>query len=184
MGKHEGSKRGFPGQQDDEEILLVFHQHPLVMRRQLIIGLLVILLCVLPLDFFFTGGVHNFFVKVAIFGPLLVLFYWLYHYIGWYYTVYIATDRRIIEIKQRGLFERTVHEYQLGLIQNINYHISGLQAVLFHYGSIEVKCYGGDLLMQKIYRPVEIHKRLLEIVNKHSTLRQGSTNAPQLGSMR
>lgn len=160
------TNRSFPGQSPGEDVLLVFHQHPLVMRKQLLVGLGLILLGVLPLDFITTGAIYPVLVKIAIFLPVLVLIYWAYHYIGWYYSVYIVSDHRLIAIKQKGLFDRQVHEYPLDLIQNLNYHINGLQAVIFHYGTLTAKTYTGDLIMETIYRPVEVHTRLLEIINK------------------
>lgn len=169
--KRGSSERSFPGQQPSEDVLLVFHQHPLVMRKALIVGLIAILIAIIPLDFIFTGWFYHLFVKLAIIIPLLVLVYWLYHYIGWYYSVYIATNYRLIEIKQHGLFNRKVREYQLNLIQNLNYHINGLQAVLFQYGTITVETYSGNLEMETIYKPVKIHTRLMEILNQYGQSR-------------
>lgn len=158
---------GFPGQQPDEDIKLVFHQHPLVMRKPLILGLLAILLAVLPLDFIFYGSLYGPLVKLALGVPAAVLLlYWPYHFLGWYYSVYIVTDRRLIEIKQKGLFDRKVREWQLDLIQNLNYHINGFQAVIFHYGTITAETYSGNLEMPTIHKPVEIHSKLMEIVRQ------------------
>jgi uncharacterized membrane protein YdbT with pleckstrin-like domain len=161
------SHPNFPGQQEGEDVQLVFRQHPLVMRKPLILGLLAILFVVLPLDFIFTGMLYGILVKLALGISAAVLFiYWPYHFMGWYYSVYIVTDRRLIEIKQKGLFDRKVREWQLDLIQNLNYHINGFQAVIFHYGTITAETYSGNLEMPTVYRPVEVHTRLMEIVRK------------------
>ena len=165
MSSH--ANQNFPGQQDGEDVQLVFRQHPLVMRKPLIIGLLLILFAVLPLDFIYTGWLFTILVKVALAVSAAVLFlYWPYHFLGWYYSVYIVTDRRLIEIKQHGLFDRKVREWQLDLIQNLNYHINGFQAVIFHYGTITAETYSGNLEMPTIYKPVEVHTRLMEIVRR------------------
>lgn len=161
----------FPGQQPGEDVELVFRQHPLVMRKPLIIGLLLILLAVLPLDFIFSGPLYPWLVKIALIVTAVVLVaYWPYYFVGWYYSVYIVTDRRLIEIKQSGLFDRKVREWQLDLIQNLNYHINGFQAVIFHYGTITAETYSGNLEMKTIYKPVEIHARLMEISRRAGTV--------------
>jgi hypothetical protein len=41
----------FPGRHEGEHVELLFRRHPLVMRKALILGLLVILVAVVPLDF-------------------------------------------------------------------------------------------------------------------------------------
>src|SRR5471032_2346137 len=93
-------EKQFPGQHEGEEVELLFRQHPLVMRKALILGLLVIMVSILPLDFPFvysSDRLAGFFIKVALLVPLVVLLAWVYRWISWYYTVYIVTDRRILE---------------------------------------------------------------------------------------
>ncbi len=157
----------FPGQHPDEVVEIVFHQHPLVMRKPLIIGMLLILAGVM-IPYVQIVMMHN---LNATWKPLLaflivVLAYWFYAWFGWYYTVYIMTDERLIEIKQHGFFNRRVSEYGLDKIQNINYHIQGFQAVLFQFGDITAQTYVGDIIMKMIHRPVQIHGRMIEVVRR------------------
>jgi polyferredoxin len=159
----------FPGQHEGEQVQLLFRQHPLVMRKALIFGLIIILIGIVPLDFpalYSSDTLVSFFTKVAFIIPVFVLLAWVYRWIGWYYTVYIVTDRRIIEIKQKGLFDRRVEEWQLDGISNVNYHIGGFQAVLFGYGDITARTYIGDLTMKTIHKPADIHEKLVEAVRK------------------
>jgi hypothetical protein len=159
----------FPGQHEGEEIQFMFRQHPLVMRKALIYGLLVILVAILPLDFpiiYTSPGLASFFARIAIFTPLIVLALWFYRWIGWYYSAWLVTDERIIGIKQRGFFDRRIEEWQLDSISNVNYHIGGFQAVIFGYGDITAEAYIGELQMTKIHKPVEVHEKLMEAVGK------------------
>ena len=163
------TERQFPGQHEGEEVQLLFRQHPLVMRKPLIIGLLVILVGVLPLDFpqvYSSDQLAGIFTKVALIVPLFVFAAWFYRWIGWYYTVFIVTDRRILAIRQKGLFSRKVDEWQLEGIQSVNYEIGGFQAVLFGYGDIIAKTYIGDLEMKTIHNPAEIHEQLVDAVKR------------------
>jgi hypothetical protein len=163
------SDKQFPGQHEDENVDFLFRQHPLVMRKALIIGLLIILVAVLPLDFpavYSSDQLSSFCIKIALITPILVLLVWVYRWIGWYYTVYIVTNRRIIEIKQKGLFDRKVEEWQLDAISNVNYHIGGLQAALFSFGDITARTYIGDLVMKTIHKPAEVHEQLVQAVRR------------------
>lgn len=162
-------EKQFPGQHEGEEVELLFRQHPLVMRKALVLGLVAILVAVLPLDFeqvYSQPGLASFFLKVALVVPLLVFAAWFYRWIGWYYTVYIVTDQRILEIKQKGFFARKVQEWQLPTISSVNYEISGFQAVLFGFGDISVKTYVGDFEMRTIHKPSEIHDQLVQAVKR------------------
>lgn len=163
MAKAKKQRGTFPGQHEDEAIELVFHQHPLVMRKPLIIGLILVLIAVLPPLFWPLAG---WVWKPLLFVGIFIVAYWFYAWIGWYYTVYIVTDERLIEVKQRGFFNRRVSEYGLDKIQNINYHIRGFQAVLFQFGDITAQTYVGDIIMKTIHKPVQIHSKMIEIVRR------------------
>jgi hypothetical protein len=170
MGKKsedKGHNKTFPGQHEGETVELVFHQHPLVMRRALIIGMFLILVGVL-IPFTQVTAQNNLHPtwKPLWFLLIIVAAYWFYAWIGWYYTVYIMTDVRLIEIKQRGFFNRKVSEYGLDKIQNINYHIRGFQAVIFQYGDIVAQTYVGDIIMKTIYHPVAIHTKMIDVVRR------------------
>lgn len=170
-------QKQFPGQHEGEEVLFLFRQHPLVMRKALVVGLLVILVAVVPLDFpqvYGSAALASFFTKVALGVPVIVLAAWFYRWVGWYYTMYIVTDRRILEVRQKGFFDRKVDEWQLENISNINYHVNGLQAVLFGYGDITARTFVGTLEMKTIHRPVEVHEQLVKILRQYGN---GSTQA-------
>jgi uncharacterized membrane protein YdbT with pleckstrin-like domain len=158
----------FPGQHPDERVVLVFRQHPVVMRRPLIYGLLAIMLSVLPLDFILSGPLYPTLLKVVIIVPVLVLMYWFYHWIGWYYSVYIVTDQRLIRIRQKGFFNREVSEVGFDKIQSINYHIKGLQAALLKFGDITVQTYTSDWVLKSIHHPEEVHSQMMTVA--HSTV--------------
>jgi uncharacterized membrane protein YdbT with pleckstrin-like domain len=178
------NRTSFPGQHDGETVQLVFHQHPLVMRKQLIFGLLAILVGLIPLlitpSFEATYALIDASAQFAIAVAVGVAAYWFYTWVGWYYSVYIVTNERLVEIKQKGFFNRKVTEFGLDKVQNVNYHIKGFQAVIFQFGDIVAQTYVGDLVMSTIYRPVQIHQQLVEIVRRaNSELGSGQPPPPR-----
>lgn len=167
--KSQGFVPQFPGQREGEQVELVFHQHPLVMRKALILGLLAILVGVLPLDFpqvYAWPVVTSVLTKIAFGVPVIVFLAWGYRYLSWYFTVYIVTDQRIVEVRQKGFFDRTVSEWQLDKILHVNYRVGGFQAVLFGYGDITVRTVIGDLTIKTVHRPTKIHAQLQDIVRR------------------
>lgn len=165
--KKKTADKQFPGQHDGEIVKLVFNQHPLVMRKALIIGLFAIVLGVLPLDFpqaYASDAISGFFLKVALGVPVIVFIGWFWRWIGWYYSVYIVTNERIVQIKQKGFFDRAVEEWQLDRVQNINCRVGGFQAMIFGYGDITIKTFVGDLVIPTVHHPVKIQELLQVLV--------------------
>jgi uncharacterized membrane protein YdbT with pleckstrin-like domain len=165
----------FPGQHEGEVVELVFRQHPVVMRKALIFGLFGVLVAMVPLLIWSStalvtnDALYDISVKVAFGGFAAVFLYWIYRWVGWFYSVYIVTNERIVEVKQDGFFNRRVSEFGLDKIQNVNYHIGGFQAVLFKYGDITAQTYVGDLVMSTIHHPVHIHEQIVDVVRRFGT---------------
>ena len=167
----------FPGQHDDETVEFVFRQHPLVMRKQLIFGLFGLVVAALPFDFpqvYDSPALTHWTGIVALAIVIAVLYTWFHRWVGWFYSVYIVSDRRVIEIKQHGFFKRSVNEWQLNNISNVNYEVGGLQAVIFGFGDITAKSYLGDFHIKTVHHPAEIHQQLLDAVRRGG----GGSSAP------
>jgi hypothetical protein len=155
------AEKYFEDQFDDEEVLFVFRKHPIVMRRGLIIGLLTVLLGTVPS--LFRPEYSVYLIGLGC-GLLLGAFIMLPSWIGWYFSVFIVTDQRLIQINQKGLFHRSVIDMGLSQIQMVNYQVSGLQETLLGFGTIMMQTFVGDLIIHEIHHPASIQKKLLEIL--------------------
>ena len=153
----------FKEQFDDEEVLLVFRKHPVVMRKGLVLSSVAILLGIIPALFkpefswFFGGLGIGFVLAFIVFFP-----FW----IGWYYSVYIVTDQRLIQITQKGLFHRSMVGLGLSQIQMINYEIAGLQETMLGFGTIMIQTFVGSLTIHEVHHPAKIQKELLNILRE------------------
>jgi hypothetical protein len=153
----------FPDQLEGEEVMLMFRKHPIVMRKGLVFGMFGPLVGILPTAIWPTLGFGWFFA--GLFGGIglgmLILFpFW----INWFYSVYIVTDRRLIQITQRGLFRKSFVDLGLNQIQSLNYEVNGLQATLLGYGTILVQTYMGDLVVHEVHHPAKLYKKLITIL--------------------
>ncbi len=155
----------FPGQHPDEEVVLVFRQHPVVLRKPLLIGLFAIVLSILPLDFIFDGPMYSTLLKIPLVVGAAIAAYWFYHWVGWYYSIYIVTDQRLIDIRQKGFFNRKVSEVGFEKVQSINYHIKGLQAALLKFGDITVQTYTEAWVLKSIHHPEEVHAEMMTVAH-------------------
>ena len=171
-------KKYFEDQFDDEEVLYVFHKHPIVMRMGLVIGCIGPLLGVLPAAIKPTLGFGYFFggLFVGIILGLIVFFpYWL----GWHFSVFIITDQRFIQITQKGFFHRAVADLALTQVQSVNYTISGLQETLLGFGTINMQTYVGDLEIKDVSHPAKVQKKILSILRREGI----NTNSYPVGQL-
>lgn len=176
MSSHaEKAPKYFADQLDDEAVLLVFRKHPVVMRKGLIIGSLALLIGPLytmaltelrpdnmpSLNFFFVSLLVS-----AVFGLILFFPSW----IAWFYSVYIITDQRLIQITQKGLFHRSVVDIGLNQIQMVNYEIAGFQETMLGFGTITMQTYLGELVIREVHHPTKIQKEILGILRDQGVL--------------
>ena len=185
--KPEAAKpKHFKEQFDDEETLLVFRKHPIVMRKGLILaafGTLVGPLYTLiatyvdknnppSLNFFFLSMLASF-----VLAAILIFPWW----VKWYFSVYIMTNKRFIQ-QSRSLLQVNVVDIGLDQIQMINYEVIGLEETLLHFGTIIVQTYVGDLVIKQVHHPARVQGKMVHILRDlgiHHT-----TRTPQHEEMR
>jgi len=153
----------FADQMDDEDVLLVFRKHPIVMRKGLVFGAFCPLLGVIPAALKPELGLGWFFGGLAL-GMLAWVLVLLPSWIAWYYSVYIVTTQRLIQITQKGLFHKSVVDVGINQIQMVNYEIAGLQETMLGFGTIMMQTYLGDLVIHNVHHPAKIQKKLLGIL--------------------
>jgi hypothetical protein len=99
-------------------------------------------------------------------GLLLMIPKW----VSWYFSVYIVTDQRFIQINQTGFFHKSVVDMALGQIQMVNYEVAGLSQTLFGFGTIIMQTIVGDLVIHEVHHPATIQKKLLEVLRVDGNL--------------
>ena len=153
----------FEGLHNGEKVLLVFRRHIIAMRKgfyslriPMTIGALPFLIWQTNLDllWIFVGG----------FVLGLILF--IYHFLMWFYTVYVVTNERIRQITQRGFFGRDVVEISLDKVQSISYNIPGFSGEVFKFGTIIMRTYVGDMVIRLVEHPSEIYNKLQDAVHE------------------
>jgi uncharacterized membrane protein YdbT with pleckstrin-like domain len=161
--KQPEQKKAFPDQFDDEEVLLVFRKHPVVMRKKLILSMVGLVLPLLPVTVRPELGM-GWLVGGFIAGIVLMILIILPGWIAWYYSIFIVTNQRLLQITQKGLFHKSVVDLGLDKIQSINYQVSGLQQTMLRFGTIVIQTYMGDLVIHNVHHPTAINKKLNEIL--------------------
>jgi uncharacterized membrane protein YesL len=170
QGKDQPDKKRkhFKEQFEEEETLLVFRKHPIVMRKGLIFASFAML--VGPLyTLILTYVDKNNPPTIAFFGfsliaslilAMIIMFPW---WVSWYFSVYIMTNKRFIQ-QTRSLLQVNVVDIGLDQIQMINYQIAGLEETLLRFGTIVVQTYVGDLVIKQVHHPEKVQNKMVHIL--------------------
>ena len=161
--KHENDQElDFDGQRDGEELLFVFRRHIIAMRKGFYLLLIPFAVSSIP-PLIWQNNLELFILPIIGLAVGLILF--SYHFIMWYFTIYIVTDQRIRQITQKGFFGKDVIELRLSKIQNISYNIPGFTGEIFHFGTVVIQTFVGDLVIHKVEHPDKIYNKLQDAVS-------------------
>ncbi len=139
-----------PGSDLRESRVCVYRRHPITL---LPLALTCVLLFVIPpAAFFFFRAFYPTLADAPTFLPIFVLGAsafllsgWLFmfqSFIDYWLDVFILTEKRILDIEQKGLFNRTVSELRLYRTQDVTFEIKGFWHTMFDYGDIFVQTAG------------------------------------------
>jgi len=143
-------ERTIPNRQADEKLVLFLRRHWLVLFGR---WFFLIILAGIPVGIYFflatyqpqilTGKIT--FPFLFLLTSIYYLFIWLFFFnvfIDYYLDVWIVTTKRIIDIEQRGLFNRVVAEHSLEKIQDVTGAQKGLIQTIFKFGDVFIQTAG------------------------------------------
>lgn len=149
----------------DEEILEVAHEDLAAHFPKLC---LLFAWVILPFFFLFPlvrlGGAGIFFFAAFLGAALLSFFRWFW---SWSRTVLVVTDLRVMDIEQRGFFDRIVTEATYVQVDEVAYRMKGFFATIFRFGTIRVQLRGSgaDIEFRRVRRPARLHDLLNDLVS-------------------
>lgn len=138
----------FPGKQEGEKVSVFARRHWLFFLPDMLIfalGLvmpivILILLRALEAD---TSGSASVVIALGVPAFYLSLFTWFYiRWLDYYLDLAVATDRRVIDIDQHGLFRRTVSELEHEVVQDVSVEKNGILATLLNVGNVVIQTAG------------------------------------------
>lgn len=161
---------------DNEKILLVIRKHWFVIASELVVFTIllalpmVFILLIPPLFAQFNlkselaGPLINFVLSLYLLVPLAYLFLmWMDYYLD----MWIITNERIIDIEQRGLFNREISEIPLHRIQDVTIQMAGIVETLLRFGTIKIQTAGErEFEIRFVPRLEEAKDTILKYVNE------------------
>lgn len=124
----------------------------------------VIIAIAIAVLFYGKAAEFNYGREIAFIWIIASILYGVYEIIIWYLDCFIITNKRIIDINQKGLFKRVVAEADINNIQEAIYEISGPLEAIFNFGTIKIKTAGtGSIIaMEQIPNPADLRNFILK----------------------
>jgi membrane protein YdbS with pleckstrin-like domain len=165
-------KSRFITQQEDEEIVLLLRAHPFTNIGWILLALLMLalpgvidafgILSTVPVKFIFVGKLVWY---------LMVMMYVFEKFLYWYYSVFIVTNERLVDIDFVNLLWREVTYANLNHIEEPEMITGGFIRSLFQYGNVYVTTASEKPSLEALAVPwpqrvVDVISRLAEELEK------------------
>lgn len=162
----------FKGKKKDEEIILLLRRHWIILLFQTI-PLFFALIFLILVDIFDEyvyqllqfNQVENIFALMQSFAWM---FFWIFVFVIWidyYFDVWIVTNKRIINIEQKGLFKREISELEHDKIQDVTTEVSGILATLLKFGFVFIQTAGekSRFVFKEVPEPNKIRAIIMQL---------------------
>lgn len=163
----------FPGQREGEIVEFVLRSHILTLTMPF---LAILFMAAIPMVFYaliipMTLPAFLYKPYQDIYFLLTTIFYgflWIIVFLEWsdyYLDIFLITNKRIMIIRQLGLFHRVVSELELSKIQDITSSVNGPLQTLFDFGSLEIQTASEDNKVEPkfIPHPVTVRRKIMEL---------------------
>lgn len=160
----------------DEHVIIKLRSHPIVLFGQIFVYLVLIIIPLIVKVFLdltdYPLHVEEPFPTILLFGGALYYLYLLlfifYTFFNYYLDIWIVTDKHIIDIEQRSLFNRSIAKQELFRIQDIKSEIKGVIPTLLNYGNVHIQTAGEVpyFIFNKIPDPNRIVNTILKLVEE------------------
>jgi len=101
---------------------------------------------------------------------LIVVTYAFTEWVSYYYSYLAVTENDIIDINQRGIFNRHITEVSLLRVQDVSAQIKGFIPTFFSYGDVIAESAGENTrtyVIDNIPKPMEVANKILDMHNEH-----------------
>jgi len=165
-----------------ENVIVEVRKHWIVFVGQ---ALLYFMVALIPLLFYFFMNIYmpnlldfdisgNKNALLLYLYTVWVLFVWLMFFVDWtkyYLDVWYVTEKRIIAIEQKRIFDREVSNLRFDKIQDVTLDVHGFLPTLLKFGNIKVQTASEDskkFYINTVRHPENIRKIIFGLQNKNS----------------
>jgi uncharacterized membrane protein YdbT with pleckstrin-like domain len=167
----------FDGQKNGEEILMIVHRHWFnILEQMFLVFIMVVALfsSVIFFPFLFptleTPALHSLFIFLENVFAMIIWIVFFLIWIDYYFDVWIITNLRIVNIEQKGLFNRAVSEMDFSRIQDVTTEVIGVIPTFFNYGDVFIQTAAATerFLFRQVPDPYGIKDQLMLLQKKRT----------------
>jgi uncharacterized membrane protein YdbT with pleckstrin-like domain len=166
-----------PGADLHESKAIVYRRHPITLLAFIVIAVFVFVLppggyaalnAFQPEFFAVSRNVTLYVLGASMFFLFGLLFLFQY-FLDYWLDVFILTDKRILDIDQKGLFNRTVSELRLYRTQDVTTEVKGFIHTIFDYGDVFIQTAGEKqrFVFEDVPHPNQVAKLILELAEEN-----------------
>lgn len=152
---------------EQERVLNQVLQYGLTRLWQYLFGILLLFLAALFMFWFFG---HDWWGIVLFILLLFLGFFVIFrNYYLWKKNIFFVTTHRLIDIEQRGFFERIVSEIPYDQIEDVHGKISGMWGMILKFGIVSIQTGGGKvkIVLNNIKRPLQLQQQINELRERY-----------------
>lgn len=164
---HGGTIIDFPGQEADEQIFIFTRRHVVAFLPTFAIVFFMTILGLVMIFFLGIGNILSYNQQLFI-GSAFLLFMMLFtliEFFDFYFDLHIVSDRRLVDIDQRKLFNRSVAELLLNDVQDVEANPKGILETFFDFGTVIIQTSGAkpNFEFDQIPHPKETAAMILDL---------------------
>lgn len=116
-----------------------------------------------------TVSLPSYIVLWAVWGLVLWALFWQF-WTTYYMDIWVVTNRRIIDIDYRRLFDRDIAILRLDRVQDVTTKVTGIIGTLLHFGSVSLQSAGSDkeFVIDQIANPEMLRDGIVRAAGKEA----------------
>ncbi|MEI7741511.1 MAG: PH domain-containing protein [bacterium] len=131
---------------DGEEVLQIVRRSWVSMLPQIVV---IAALMVAPFFFAFPLLAYRPYGGYLLMAILLLgIFLAIRTFTQWYYTMFVITSFRVVDVYHAGFFDRQVTDAGFEIIQDVSFHKKGVISMIFNVGLIKIQTPGSNTMIE------------------------------------
>jgi hypothetical protein len=159
----------FETKKDEEQIILMLRQHPVVNVKWVLITLLLLtgpsLLSAFGLFSLLPTG---FPLVISLAWYLVTSAYAIESFLNWYFNVYFITTDGVIDVDFFNLVDKRVSEAEINKIQDVSYSTNGVLGTMLDFGDVQIQTAAEitEFKFEDVPNPEKVAKILDDLMDK------------------
>lgn len=163
----------FEGEDEGEKVLLTLRKHPVTNLKWLLVFLLFLVLPIIISliiregeEFIFYSLPLNYQILLIIFWYVFAFGYFFTSYLTWFYSVYIVSNMRIVDIDFHDFLHKSFSEAPLRNIEDLTHTYVGAMQPIFDYATLVIQTAGEsrELEFELIPQPGSVQDFISDLV--------------------